>query len=291
MRTGINMSNRTAKFLGAICSATAFGLLGCNGLPAADDASAADAQTSDAGPDDCPGPRPSADDCQFGLFHASCGDAQGEPTLACHEMYGTCSWFDGACVPVGYRASDCFPNACCHDSSGGTWPFRDAWQPSEPGSTRRAIYDLEAMDEAVVTGSSPLGLTVTTDATIGAPASREIACSPENPLRFCGPEILSSWVSRTDLSIVVRLASQSVAIEAVYVEILEDDLGSVHARAFLVQEPDTDLDPPPRCQSGLSARILGGTLSWNGRTEGNLEDLHGELELTLADGHWARASF
>lgn len=292
MTKGIHMSNRIVVSFAAFCGATAFVLLGCSAVTVTNDASAADARTTDAGPAACPGDHPSPEDCQFGLFHATCGDTEGGPTLACHEMYGTCSWFDGACVPVGYRASDCFPNACCHDSSAGTWPFRDAWQPSEPGATRRLVADVEAMHAAVVTGSSPPGLAVTLDATIGAPASTDVECSTDSPLRFCAEgRILSSSVSRTDLSIVVRLVTQSIAVEAVYVEILEDELGTVQARAFLVQEPDSDMDPPPQCQSGLSARILGGALSWNGRTDGDLDDLHGEVELNLEDGHWARASF
>lgn len=99
----------------------AFAWTACGEAPVIADASLRDAEMVACAE------RPALEDCQFGLFHATCGDTEGGPTLACHERYGTCSWFDGACVPAGYRASDCFPSACCHDAPAGTWPFRDAW--------------------------------------------------------------------------------------------------------------------------------------------------------------------
>src|SRR5688500_642187 len=78
----------------------------------------------------CGGERPDAlTACTVGLFRADWGGS-ADAVLACHELGGECRWFEGGCVPIGYRPIECPADMpCCETTADGTWPYPDAWAP------------------------------------------------------------------------------------------------------------------------------------------------------------------
>ena len=230
-----------------------------------------------------------AEDCLHGLFFGVCGDGD-VPLLACNRSNGRCRWFRGGC-PVGWRASDCpIDQVCCHETPDGLWPF-DPSTSFSPGPRLMITLDIAAMGWTVIDESAPAEIAVTVDPSIGPPTSDWADCTPDAPLQICRDRLIIERGARsTDLSLVLRFASQARHAEAVLLEIVPAG-GSLQARMFVRDEDDAAPPSlPSRCRP-FHMESTSGTLRLNTVDLSMPELVHGALEVDLDGGHTMAVEF
>src|SRR5262245_22027747 len=71
------------------------------------------APPGDPGGSGCPTARPATiEECAAGLSYADCGGMGPAPVFACKDR--ECLWFEGACAPEDWHASECpSTDVCC----------------------------------------------------------------------------------------------------------------------------------------------------------------------------------
>lgn len=213
--------------------------------------------------------------CTMGAFWGDCG-CGGEPKLACaDDERGTCRWFVGGCVPVGYEASPCkVDNLCCRDD----WPFeeRTGWD------TFKQLYGwgLEPWDaerEMNVSVQLDSGLEVEemrwTCPEGGAPA----ICRGEPGMareHFGGAFAFRLWDD------TLSFAGSTPIIE---VRRGDDPVARVCLLEF-TDRVDPSCESLPRDPSPTCATAGTLTLSVMPEDEGALEQVHGTLTATFPEG-------
>lgn len=224
-------------------------------------------------------PQPDAETCTMGAFWGDCG-CEGEPKLACtDDERGSCRWFVGGCVPVGYEASPCkAKDICCVDD----WPFeeRTGWDTFkqlyawglEPWDTEREMNVSVQVDPRLVV--EEMGWTCPEG---GGPA----ICSSEPRMRRLDDGGSFSF----------RLGSEGLSFAGanVIIEVLRDPRAT--ARVCMLEYTDRKT---PSCQGDLLFRgrdpnpvcASDGTLTLSAMpgNAGELEDVHGTLTATFPEG-------
>lgn len=188
--------------------------------------------------DDCGGAAPTLDDCEFAdLFWADCGGT-GDPSFACWSA--GCRWFATGCVPRGYLRTDCPPSdACCHATATGPWLYSDGAESYEPTSVGLIREDVAAIGSAIVTRTSGLSLTVTVEPDVQVLTPSQVWCDVDLAAHdFCTATGFSLRRGAHGMLALRVVDGSRFDVEALYIELVQLDDGSWHARTFVRQEQE-----------------------------------------------------
>jgi hypothetical protein len=235
----------------------------------------------------CGAMRPSIAGCVRGLYWADCGGG-GETTLACSESDGSCLWFSGDCVALGYRPIRCpREDVCCETSSAGAWPYPDDWRPAD--MTQRLAEDVALFGSTPITRDSPAPIEVLVDPELVAPDSATATCTGGLDLQLCDDPasfpIMTPEVTQVGDAIVVRLRNRFRHVQDLIVEIVprDDGSGTAIARAFLRLRSDLLREEPVCAIDYVDFPEQTGAMVVSTGAPSGSEPLHAQLTLTLGD--------
>lgn len=208
-------------------------------------------------------------ECHNGFFFSDCG-GDGEPTFGCEVE--DCRWFSGGCAPPSYGVSPCPAEDLCCD--GSPWWGDDPVPPIEFWNITQ--LGIEAWD-----GVTAADLVVTVDATLEAVEAGLSCDDPTGGQTPCGAAPLRVRRSVADTLYVTLGSATEVEGYRLGVEIIEDDMGGLAARACRMPFSDvmTVCEPRPACATSGTLRI--GAWPLDATT---VDSIPVEVELVFDDG-------
>jgi hypothetical protein len=266
------------------------GLAGCtSATPVTEDAGFGDSASSemdaratyDSGAaSQCPGSvRPSLSECVAGSTYAEC-EGSGEPRFACSAH--RCLWFSNGCIAEGFVPSECPPSdPCCVAAPGGHW-ISQAW-PFSTDQSSGAIESVVALGRRIYGAEAP-GVVLQVDPE-HAPAEPGITCDDGVTLEVCRGLTQAPVMSAGAHVLGMRLFAGSEHFEALQIELVPQDEGTLLGRAFVVFVPDL---PPSSvtCEAAygrpIDVDLIEGVVSRSDLPVGAV--MHGTLTLAAPGG-------